>query len=292
MTPSPHPGTRSSHSGPRLPRRGGPRLTLLCLGLLIVCGATPTIAQEEPEKRVVAVVRFDNNTGDDQYEHLGRALSSMMISDLSVLDEKIQLVERERLEELLAELDLQQSAYVDPSSAQSLGMIVGAEDVVAGAFVTAEPIMRLDTRIARVETSEIVTTAEVTGERETLFDLQERLADELVQGLDIVLTEEERERLRARQEANRIEDLQTFVAFSQALCLMDYGAYAEGLEKMREVQVSAPGSALVRATMNTLRDRAEEEAKDRLVDEAGRRLGGLLGRDPPGPARDERVLAC
>lgn len=250
------------------------------------------MAQEGPDKSVVAVVRFDNNTGDDQYEHLGRALSSMMISDLSVLDEKIQLVERERLEELLAELDLQQSAYVDPSSAQSVGMIVGAQYVVAGAFVTAEPIMRLDTRIARVETSEIVTTAEVTGERETLFDLQEKLAEQLVQGLDLVLTEEERERLRAQQEANRIDDLATFVAFSEALCLLDYGAYAEGLEKMQEVQTAAPGSALVRASLNTLRDRAEEEAEDRLVNEAGRRIGGLLGRDPPRPQRNERAMAC
>lgn len=256
-------------------------------------GLGPLVAQDEaPEKSVVAVVRFDNNTGDEQYEHLGRALSSMMISDLSVLDEKIQLVERERLEELLAELDLQQSAYVDPNSAQSLGMIVGAQYVVAGAFVTAEPIMRLDTRIARVETSEIVTTAEVTGERDTLFDLQQQLADQLVEGLDLVLTEEERERLRAQQEANRIDDLQTFVAFSEALCLLDYGAYADALDAMQEVQLQAPGSPLVRATMNTLRDRAEDEAKDRLADEAGRRLGGLLGRDPPERRRPPRPAAC
>lgn len=266
--------------------------SVLFTGLLTVAAGFGPLVAQEGEKSVVAVVRFDNNTGDDQYQHLGRALSSMMISDLSVLDEKIQLVERERLEELLAELDLQQSAYADPSSAQSVGMIVGAEYVVAGAFVTAEPIMRLDTRIARVETSEIVTTAEVTGERETLFDLQEELAAQLVEGLDLVLTEEERERLRAQQEANRIDDLETFVAFSEALCLLDYGAYGEGLEKMREVQTAAPGSALVRATLDTLRDKAEEEAEDRLVNEAGRRIGGLLGRDPPRPRRNERAAAC
>ena len=282
--PAPHPTTPSVRIHPT----GGALCALLALSSLPGFLA----AQEEAEKSVVAVVRFDNNTGDSQYEHLGRALSSMMISDLSVLDDKIQLVERERLEELIAELDLQQSAYVDPASAQSLGMIVGAEYLVAGAFVTAEPVMRLDTRIARVETSEIVTTAEVTGERETLFDLQQRLADQLVEGLDLVLTEEERERLRAQQESNRIDDLQTFVAFSEALCLLDYGAYSEGLEKMQEVQLAAPGSALVRATLNTLRDRAAEEAQDRLVNEAGRRLGGLLGRDPPRPQRNERALSC
>lgn len=266
---------------------------LVAAALHVVPPNAPVVAQEEPAKSVVAVVRFDNNTGDDQYEHLGRALSSMMISDLSVLDDKIQLVERERLEELLAELDLQQSAYVDPSSAQSLGMIVGAQYVVAGAFVTAEPVMRLDTRIARVETSEIVTTAEATGERDSLFDLQQQLADQLVEGLDLVLTEEERARLREQQQANRIDDLDTFVAFSQALCLLDYGAYDDALEAMQDVQLSAPGSQLVGATLNTVRDKVEEEAKDRLVNEAGRRLGGLLGRDPPRkPERSPRPAAC
>lgn len=266
---------------------------LLVPGMLMAAPSASSAVQDQGDKSVVAVVRYDNNTGDAQYDHLGRALSSMMISDLSVLDEKIQLVERERLEELLAELDLQQSAYVDPSSAQSLGMIIGAEYVVAGAFVTAEPVMRLDTRIAKVETSEIVTTAEATGERESLFDLQQQLADQLVEGLDLVLTEEERARLRAQQEANRIDDLETFVAFSQALCLLDHGAYADALDAMQEVQLSAPGSRLVGATLDTLRDRAAEEARDRVANEAGRRLGGLLGRDPPRrPERSPRPAAC
>lgn len=76
-----------------------------------------------------------------------------MISDLSVFDQ-IRLVERDRLEELMAELDLQQSGYVDPELAESLGLILGAPYVVARAFVTAEPEMRLNSRVAKVETSE------------------------------------------------------------------------------------------------------------------------------------------
>jgi TolB-like protein len=258
---------------------------------LLASAATPAFAQDETEdRRVVAVLRFDNNTGDAQYDHLGRALSSMTISDLSVI-ERIQLVERERLEELIAELDLQQSAYVDRESAQSVGMIIGAEYVVAGAFVTVEPEMRLDTRIDRVETAEIVTTAEVTGHRESLFDLQQRLANQLVEGFELVLTEEERERLRAQQEANRIDDLETFVAFSQALCLLDYGEVGAAFEAIQSVQTAAPGSQIVRATMNSLRDRAEDEARTRLEDEARSRLGGLLGRSRA-PERRTPATAC
>lgn len=253
--------------------------------------AVPTRAEAQDDKRVVAVLRYDNNTGEDRYEHLGRAFSSMMISDLSVI-ERIQLVERERLEELIAELDLQQSAYVDPESAQSLGMIIGAEYVVTGAFVTVDPEMRMDTRVARVETSEIVTTAEATGEQESLFDLQQRLAEQVIEGLELVLTEEEEERLRTQQEANRIDDLETMVAFSDALCLLDYGAYVEGFEAMQNVQRRAPGSQIVNAMLGMVRNRAEDAAADRIREEANSRIGGLLGRRGRSAPEPRRPIVC
>ena len=262
----------------------------LPLAVLVSFGSATPASSQDAEKSVVAVLRFENNTGDQKYDQLGRALSSMTISDLSVIDE-ITLVERARIEELIAELDLQYSGYVDPETAQELGLIIGAQYVVAGAFVTAEPEMRLDTRIARVETSEIVTTADVTGHRESLFELQQRLADELIAGFGLVLTEEQEARLREQQEANRIDDVDTMVAFSNALCLLDYGAYVEGVEAMQEVQVAAPGSQIVRASMGILRDQAEDEARNRVESEVNRRIGGILGRrsrnaqpsSPPNP---------
>jgi len=267
------------------------RRSIVVAAALLTWAAPSALTAQDDDRAIVAVLKYDNNTGDDRYAHLGRALSSMMISDLSVLED-IRLVERERLEELVAELDFQQSAYVDPESAQSIGMILGAQYVVAGAFVTAEPEMRLDTRIAKVETSEIVSTAEVRGESESLFDLQQRLADELVQGFGLVLTEEQEARLRAQQEANRIDDVETALKFSEALCLIDYGAYLDAVEVMNDVRDEAPGSAIVGATMRMLQDRVEEEAGNRLRSEANRRIGGLLGRRSQEPERRPRPPQC
>lgn len=259
--------------------------------LVLTLGLLPLLAApaRPQEKTAVAVLRFDNNTGDAQYENLGRAFSTMMTTDLSVVEE-IRLVERERLEELLAELQFQQSPYVDPASAQTVGMMVGAEYVVTGAFAAVDPEMRLDTRIVRVETSEILKAAQVTGPKDHLFQLQERLSETFIDGLALTLTEADRERLRAQQEANRIDDLGTVVAFAQALCLLDNGYYVEGFDAIQEVQRAAPASRLVGATLELLKDKAAEEAKNTLVEEAGRRLGGLLGRGrtpqrsrPPAP---------
>lgn len=263
------------------------RATPLLLGLLLVPGPLaplPLVAQTDDPRPVLAVTAYENDTGEARYDNLGRALASMMISDLSVLD-GIRLVERVRIEEVTRELDLQQSGYVDPETAVTLGMIIGAEWVVTGAFFTADPEMRLDTRIASVETGEIVTAAEVTGRTESLFDLQQRLSDRVIEGIEIILTDEERERLRARQEANRIDDLETMLRFSEALCLVDHGAWTEAAEVLAEVQARAPGSVIVGATLGLIRQGVEEEATARLRSEANRRLGGLLGR---GGARAER----
>ncbi|MEQ9400092.1 MAG: CsgG/HfaB family protein [Longimicrobiales bacterium] len=248
---------------------------LTAAALLVVAPAAPVFAQDDP--KAVAVLRFDNDTGDPKYDNLGRGLASMMISDLSVLA-GVQLVERQRLEELQQELDFQQSPYADPASAQQMGMFVGAEFVVTGAFMSLEPDMRLDTRIVRVESSEIMKTAEVAGPRDQLFELQQRLADEFIDGLDLVLTAEDRERLRAQQEANRMSSIEAVLGFSTALCLADNGYYVEAFEQIQEVRESDPGSGVVGATLELLRERAEDEAKNRLVEEAGRRIGGLFGR--------------
>jgi TolB-like protein len=265
------------------------RVLGLVLGLSLLVGAPRPGSAQEPEKSVVAVVRFDNNTGDERYDHLGRAMSSMMISDLSVI-ERIQLVERERIEEVMAELDLQVSGRVDPETAVELGMIIGAEYMVFGSFVTVDPEMRLDTRVTRTETAEIVTTADVRGQGQSLFDLQQQLADTLIAGLELVLTEEERALLRAQQEANRIDDVDTAIAFSEALCLLDYGAYPEAFEAIQRVQTAAPGSQIVRATVSLLRDRAAEDARNRVTGGVRNRLGGIIGRNIPEPER--RPVAC
>jgi curli biogenesis system outer membrane secretion channel CsgG len=201
-------------------------------------------------------------------------------------------VERERIEEVMGELDLQYSGRVDPESAVELGMIVGAQYMVFGAFVTVDPEMRLDTRVTRTETAEIVTTADVRGQGASLFDLQQQLADTLIAGLELVLTEEERAQLRQQQEANRIDDIDTAIAFSEALCLLDYGAYPEAFDAIQRVQTAAPGSQIVGATVNLLRDRVADDARNRVTGAARSRLGGLIGRNLPQPERSQRPVAC
>lgn len=247
--------------------------TLLVLVPLIA--AAPLAAREYPVSRVVAVLAFDNASGDERYDPLGKGIAAMMITDLSQIA-TLRLVERERLQDLVTELDLQHSASFDPATAQRVGRFAGAEYVVTGSLTALQPRLRIDTRVVRVETGEIVKTASVLGREDRFFELQERLADELMDGLEIALSPEELERFRQQQQANRLAELELMLTYSEALALFDDDEYVGAAQKMYVVVQAAPESAIARMTYDMMRDRATRQAQDGARTRINRWLRGRV----------------
>lgn len=263
-----------------MPRSLRPLALLASTSLLVLAGfvtrpdaAPPGPHAEGPPARatVLAVLAFENNTGQTRYDVLGKGLANMMTSDLTAVPQ-LQLVEREQLQALIDELALQQTAYFDSTTALQVGMFVGAEYVVIGSVAAVSPEVRLDTRIVRIETAEVVQAASVVGQENALFDLQQRLADELIAGIDVVLSPQERDALRAQQEANRIDNVETMLLYSEALDALDREDYVRAIELLNRVREDAPASQATQAAMEL----AQERAQDRLEDEARGRLNRLI----------------
>jgi len=242
----------------------------LGLGLLPAPLAAPA-----PARTTVAVLAFRNATGRADYDHLGSGLAAMMTTDLAAVDE-LQLVERERLADVNREIAAQQSAAFDPGSAVRTGRLVGAQYIVTGDISASAPQVRLDTRVIRVETGEVVKTASVTGREDRFFALQQTLARQLVRDLDIALSPDAEARLAARQEQNRLDELAAMVALSNALSQFDAGDYGGATVTLAPVVAKYPNSMLVRATADELRRRAAataaEQAKTRAKDAINARI--------------------
>lgn len=234
---------------------------------------------EASPRKTVAVLYFDNHTGSADYDPLGRGLAAMMISDLSSV-QQIQLVERDRLQDLVKEMDMQQTRYFDSTTAVRVGHLAGAEYVITGALAAAQPNIRIDTRVVRVETGEIVKTARVTGHEDKFFDLEQKLAKQLIDGLAIALSPEEQEKLRAQQEANRIDELKTMVNFSQAMAMSDRGDYVGAAEKMGPVLRDSPNSLLVRMTYDEIKQRAAGKARQKATDKVKEGIGRFFKKKP------------
>ena len=182
-----------------------PLLTAVVLAALLpgsASAATPTLA----------VTYFDNNTSEERFDPLGRGLADMLITDLSVV-ENLTVVERGRLNDVLSELELQSSSFVDPETAVTVGKGVGAQYVLTGAFLAVEPQMRIDARIVNVSTGEVVQADSVTGPVDEFFLLEKELAGSIVERLGISVSSRE----SARMGRVATENFEAFVAYSEGL---------------------------------------------------------------------------
>ncbi|MEO7454804.1 MAG: CsgG/HfaB family protein [Gemmatimonadaceae bacterium] len=253
-----------------------PLSILACIAGLVAAAPTPE-SLAAPAKKTVAVLYFDNNTGRADYDPLGKGIAAMMISDLGAVDD-IQLVERERMQDLVKELETQRTRYFDSTTAVKVGKMTGAEYIVVGAFAAVQPKMRIDTRVVRVGTGEIVKTAQVTGDEEKFFDLEQKLARNLIDGLGVAMSPEAQLKLAAQQEQNRIDATTTMLAFSRALNFYDRSDYGEAASAMVPALSASPNSMLVRVAYDEMKRRAAASAAQKAKDKIKAGIGGLLRR--------------
>ena len=154
-------------------------LAALALAVFLVAGlvAGPRAAHAAP-KPTVAVMYFDYSGKDDQLGLLRKGLAQMMISDLSAVD-AIQLVERDRLEEILAELKLGQSNKIDPASAAKVGKLLGARYLILGGYFDLKNMLRVDARVVEVETGKVVQSVGATGDADNFLALEQKLVTDI-----------------------------------------------------------------------------------------------------------------
>ena len=136
------------------------------------------------DTKTVAISYFDNTSGSEQYNPLSKGLADMLITDLSDV-KSIQIVEREKLENLLNEISLGEEKFINPTTAQKLGKGLGAEYILTGAFLSVEPLMRIDARLINVQTGVIEKANKVEGLAKDFFSLEKRLVDLLIKNLNL-----------------------------------------------------------------------------------------------------------
>ncbi|HYD42385.1 MAG TPA: CsgG/HfaB family protein [Anaeromyxobacter sp.] len=117
---------------------------------LAVPGARAVAAQP-----TVAVLYFDYDGADQELFELRKGITDFLVSQLAAA-ETVQLVERTRLQEVLAELDLQQTRRIDPTSAARIGKLLGARYLVFGSYFQLGAGLQASARIVEVETGKIL----------------------------------------------------------------------------------------------------------------------------------------
>jgi tetratricopeptide (TPR) repeat protein len=186
----------------------------------------------------VGVLPFAYRGSDAQYAALGRGLAEVLSVDLTSV-RSLTVVERVRLQALLAEYELARRGQLDAATAPRTGGLLRAERLVGGEYDVRGEALRIDAAVwAGSEDSLDVEAAE--GGIADLFRLQKQTTRTVLEALGVALTPEDRVRL----EVIPTDDLMAFTLFSRGLLEEDLGNYGRASALYSEALLRDPTFAL------------------------------------------------
>ena len=211
------------------------RILVTAIALSVLLVPKLTRASSGP---TLAVLYFDNNSGDKSLDTLSKGFADMLITDLSA-SEQVVVVEREKLQALLDEAKLQKSHFFDQKTAVKIGKGLGAKYVVAGAFVSVAPRMRIDVRMIDVATSKVVLSTKAQGKSDAVFELEQELVKSFLAKLNLKFFPDD-------LPPTKVPDLGTLLSFSEGLALIDKGQNVQAAAALKRVVQKAPAFGLAR----------------------------------------------
>ncbi len=173
-----------------------------------------TVVDQAP--KTMAVLPFENNsvTDPEKFAPLSKGLSAMLITDLKNSSTSLQLIERDKIQALLKEIALSQSGSVDQSTAVRAGKILGAQSIVFGSFMVLGNQVRMDARIIKVETSEVVMAESIAGDSGGIMNLSIDLAGKIARSMKVAFKP---------PHVKSVGDINAALYFSKGLDALDRG---------------------------------------------------------------------
>jgi TolB-like protein len=187
------------------------------------------------EQKTIAILYFDNGSNNEELNPLKKGLADMLISDLSNLS-MLRVVEREKLQQVINELNLSNQETFDDKTRQKIGQLLGAETILFGSYFEMIGQFRMDARIVNTETGEIVKSEGVSGITTDFMKLEKQLVWKIARGLDIRFTEKEKSLIMVSEDIS----YEAALAFSDGLELFDQGNTIDALERFKTAVKLAP----------------------------------------------------
>jgi len=180
------------------------------------------LATMPPESNTVAVMPFAYRGTNADIRALGRGFAQLLVTDLAK-SRQIRVLERERMQAMLDEMKLGDSAMTTRASAVRSGHLLQAARIVQGALGELPgDRLRVDAALVDVSTAAVQPPAQGTSRLDQLFDLEKQIAFAVFGNLGIQLSPAEQEAINQRPTQN----LQAFLAYSRGLVDQDRGDYA------------------------------------------------------------------
>ena len=130
------------------------------------------------EERPLAIAVLDFQTGDKDLAPTATQVTELLTAGLATRSNLI-LVERQRLDELLSEIELGISGTVKPDTAARIGRLVGAKALVTGTLFPSDDDVLAVARIIGTETGRVYAEQAKAPAGESATRLADMLAGKL-----------------------------------------------------------------------------------------------------------------
>ena len=189
-------------------------------------------ADLDPAIQTIAIMDFDNYSTGKYQEELGyliKGVSDFFEADFAALD-KLKVVERDKIDFILKEVMMTKEGLVDQATAVRAGKLMGAQIMVFGSVMQMDnKNARMIVKAVKVETSEILATAERTGKPE-FFAMEQELVKELAKKLDLELSPAAEKQI----DANDTDDNNAAGLYSRGLFHVDKYEYAKAYDYFKQ----------------------------------------------------------
>ncbi len=171
------------------------RLLIPAFVIIALVIAAVAIWQLLPQKKAVAtqkiensvaVISFENQTGDKAYDYLGKAIPSLLITNLENTG-YLYVATWERMLDLLNQMGEKNVQVIDRNLGFDLCQREGIEAIVLGSFIKMGDTFATDVKVLDVDTMKLLTSASSQGEGvDSIIKTQiNKLSEDISQGIGI-----------------------------------------------------------------------------------------------------------
>jgi serine/threonine protein kinase/tetratricopeptide (TPR) repeat protein len=226
----------------------GVAAAVLAAALLLRRESSPPAPIPAAGKPSLAVLRFDNLSGDPSLDWLQTGLADMLITDLSQ-STHLDVLSTDRLYQVLRDMRRLDERIDSLEVVQDLAQRGGVQTVLEGSFLKAGESIRINVRIQEAATGRILTSEKVEGVGEaSLFDMVDDLSRRVRLRLDVVpetvgeLDRDLRDVTTASVDAYR--------EYAEGINLQERGSYREAAPRFEEALTLDPRFAMAMAKLS------------------------------------------
>jgi serine/threonine protein kinase/Flp pilus assembly protein TadD len=172
--------------------------------------ASPLLPQE---KQAIAVISFENQTGDKAFDHLRKIIPNLLITNLEQSG-YFQVTTWERMYDLLKQLGKENAEFIDRDLGFELCQMDGIDTIILGTFGKAADVFATDVKVLDVKTKNLLKSASSTGEGEgSILKTQiDELSKEIIKGIGLPETKIEAQKIQVTDvTTNSMEAYNNFI---------------------------------------------------------------------------------